>query len=151
MKWVKKDIEQFKEIEEFVDTIILPLVPFDFFGKEAAKKALQNEIMTIYVNEIEQKLKGRIIQFPHYTYLAEGNIEEEVSRINDWIIKNEKEHIKHILLLTFDSSWRKYEADIKGTLLWVPAMYSGNIYSEEVSRMMSDQINELISLIQSYW
>jgi|SRR5690625_706128 len=151
MKWTSKHIKQYSEAQEYVDTIILPLVPFTFLGEESGKKALQNEVMSIFVNEIEQKLTGRLIQFPHYLYLPSKELEHEVERVNEWIDQNKNEFLEHIILLTFDSTWKKVEQDLKGSLLWVPAMYSGDIHSKEVSQMINDQINELIQLIQSYW
>jgi len=151
LKWISKHIEQYEDAKEYVDTIILPLVAFDFSSSETEKKALQNEIMSIFANEIEQKLTGRVIQFPHYHYLSSKELVAEVERLNQWIEKSTNEYVKHIILLTFDSTWKKYEEDIEGKLLWVPAMYSGDIQSKEVTQIMNDQIKELIQLIQNYW
>lgn len=151
MKWTSKQVKQYEEAKEYVDTLIIPLVPFDFLGEDSSKTALQNEVMTIFVGEIEQNLTGRIFQFPHYFYLENKNLADEVTRINEWIINNNNEFIKHVILLTFDSSWKKFEEDLEGDLLWVPAIYSGDLESKETREIMGDQINELIKLIQSYW
>jgi len=151
LKWTNKHIKQFKEAEEYVDTVLTPLVPFTLQGKDAEKKALQYEVMTIFANEIEQKLTGRLFQFPHYIYESSADLHDETERLNDWINKNNNEYFKHHILLTFDASWRKTEKYLEGNLLWIPAMYSGDIYSKEVTQMMQDQINEIIELIQSYW
>lgn len=151
MKWKSKQVKQYEEAKEYVDTIILPLVPFEFLGEDAAKTALQNEIMTIFVREIEQNLTGRVFQFPQYYYLKDKDLSQEVDRLNKWIQTNQNEWIEHVILLTFDSQWKQFEKDLKGTLLWVPAMYSGDLESEEVTNIMNDQIKELIKLIQSYW
>lgn len=151
MKWISEHIEQFHEAEEYIDTFILPLIPFDLLGKDAKKKAFQNELMNIYVNEIEQQLKGRLMQFPNYYYVESKDLTDEVQRLNQWIKRNKNEYLEHEILLTFDSRWRKYEKEINGVLLWIPGLSSGDIHSNEIKKMMKDQINEIIKLIREYW
>lgn len=151
MKWHSKDIKQYSKAKEFVDTLFIPLIPFHLSSGDVEKRALQNEVMSIYANEIEQSLTGRVMLVPHYYYLSSKDLQLEVERLNEWIQSTNNELFKHVFLLTFDSTWRKFEQQLDGTLIWLPGMYSGKIYSEEVTQMISDQVEELIELIRSYW
>src|SRR5699024_9240547 len=51
------------------------------------KDSFQREVLTIYENEIEKELSGRILLTPTYHYLKveNMNMENEVERLNEWI------------------------------------------------------------------
>lgn len=151
MKWTSEDMKQYMKAKEYVDTLFIPLIPFQLSDDHAEKSAFQNEVMSIYANEIEQNLTGRVLFLPHYFYVSNKDLSLEAERLHDWIMSSQNETFEHVFLLTFDSTWRKYENQLDATLLWLPGMHSGNIYSKEVAQIITDQVEELIELIRSYW
>lgn len=138
--------------KEYIDTLLIPLIPLQFSNDgEAEKLAFQQEVMSILANEIETELSGRLMLVPNYCYLKNSDKGTEAERINQWIEDVEQQPFKHIILLTFDASWRKYEKELNGHFLWLPGMKSGDLQSKETHQLLRDQVQELSEIIRSYW
>src|SRR5699024_9834281 len=150
MRWKKAELEKYVQAKEYVDTIFLPLTPFQLGSDEDAKKnSLQNELINIFAHEIEKELSGRIMLVPNYYYI--NNKEDEVNRINSWINDMRKQPFEHIILFTFDAGWKKYEKELQGNVLWLPGMQTGDLHSQEMQSVIRDQIAQVSEIIRSYW
>lgn len=152
MKWKKSDLLQYVQAKEYIDTILLPLVPMQLSNDEEGDKySTQAEVMAILVNGIEKELTGRTMLLPNYHYLKSSNIAKEVQRLNEWVEDIRQQPFNHITYITFDSQWKKEEEDLIGNLLWMPAVQAGEIHSKEMQRIIRDQVGQTVELIQSYW
>lgn len=152
MQWNKKDADQYLQAKEYIDTIITTLTPFQMSNdQELSKLAFQDEVLQIFAREITRELSGRTMQIPAYHYLKSAEKETETNRINSWIQDSTIQPFKHIFLLTFDASWKKQEQALNGNLLWLPAIQSGDIHSEEMRQQIRDQVMQISELIQSFW
>ncbi|MUK87277.1 DUF2487 family protein [Ornithinibacillus sp. L9] len=152
MKWNEQDIENYVGAKEYIDTIILPLLPFQLSQDANTKKdAFASEVLTIFSNEIEKELTGRILLTPSYYYLKSADKEQEVKRLNAWVEDMKKQPFKHIFYVSFDSSWKKNEKDLNGNLLWLPGIQSGDVHSEEMQKLIRQQVQQIVELIRSYW
>jgi len=152
MRWIKSDLERYIGAKEYIDTLLVPLLPFEFSADaNLTKNAFQMEILTIFLNELEKELTGRLILSPSYHYLKKANKEEEIERLNHWILDAQEQPFEHIFFVTFDSSWKKEEQAIHGNLLWLPGTHSGDIQSKESVAMIRDQVEQVSELIRSYW
>lgn len=152
MKWVKKDLVQYIQAKEYVDTIIVPLIPFHLSNdKELAKVGFQSDALSIFINEIEKELTGRVMLTPNYTYLKQTDKQQEVTRLNEWIADSTSQPFAHTFFLTFDSTWKKHEQLLNGTLLWLPGFQTGDLYSKEMHHVIHDQVEQISELIRSYW
>lgn len=153
MKWVKSDLLQYKTAKEYVDTLLIPLVPFQLSNdKTFDKDAFQREVLSLFVHEIEKELTGRVLLTPSYNYVSSktsGN--DDVNRLNTWINHCHTQPFQHTFLITFDAAWKKGEKDINGTLLWFPGMESGNLESEEMQSFVKGQVKQIVALIRTYW
>lgn len=70
MQWKKVDIERYREAKTYIDTLFMPLIPFQLSSDdELGKHAFQSEALTIFLNELEKELSGRVFLTPAYTYL----------------------------------------------------------------------------------
>lgn len=152
MKWNKIDLERYMEAKEYVDTILIPLFPFQLSrGQEIAKMAFQSEVLAILLNELEKELTGRVMLSPAYHYLKSEIKDNEIKRINEWIQDAKTQPFTHVFLVTFDAGWKKRESALNGSLLWVPIPHSGDIHSKELAVTIHDQVGQIGELIQSYW
>lgn len=152
MRWIKKDIQQYIQAKEYVDTIIVPLTPFHLSNdSELVKSGSQGEVLSVFIKEIEKDLAGRVMLTPNYTYLKKADKQQEVSRLNEWIAESSEQPFNHTFLITFDSTWKKYEQTLNGTLLWLPGIQSGDPYAKEMQGVIQDQVTQINELIQSYW
>ncbi|WP_407268689.1 DUF2487 family protein [Radiobacillus sp. PE A8.2] len=150
MQWCQKDIQQYNEAEQYVDTLVIPLMPMAV-NQQMDKLGFQGELLKLYVNGLEQHYKGRLFLMPTYAYFHPENDEQEINRLNTWIAEMKQKPFEHVFLFSFDSFWKKHERKLDGTLLWVPAMQTGNLDDSNTKVMMNDQLKEIIGLIKSFW
>lgn len=152
MKWTKSDLERYVGAKEYIDTLLIPLFPFEFSDdSRLAKNAFQIEIMSIFLDELENELTGRVVLSPSYHYLKKASKEDEIIRLNSWILNAREQPFEHIFFVTFDSSWKKEERSLDGNLLWLPATHSGDIHSKETVGIIRDQVEQVSEFIRSYW
>lgn len=152
MKWKESDLKKYIQEKEYIDTLLIPLLPISLSSDEQlAKLAFQNELFTILTSELERELAGRVLLTPVYQYLKDSINEEEISRINEWVKEAQQQPFRQIFLMTHDSAWKQNEQSLNGTLLWFPTLKSGDIHSEEMNYMISDQVEQFVQLIKSYW
>ncbi|HLR74844.1 MAG TPA: DUF2487 family protein [Virgibacillus sp.] len=152
MKWNKSSIQQYVEAKEYIDTLLIPLIPLQLTpDKDLEKNAFQRELLGILAHEIEKDLAGRMMLIPDYVYLKESDKTQEKDRLNQWVNGATKQPFKHIFFITFDSLWKKHEQSLDGTLLWLPGMQSGDLRSGEMHTIIRDQVEQISELIRSYW
>jgi hypothetical protein len=152
MKWNSKDLQQYISAKEYVDTIIMPLIPFSMSrDADLEKGAFQSEVLSIFAKEIEKELTGRIMLIPDYYYLKSADKEAETERINQWNADVQSQPFTNTFFLTFDASWKKNEQELNGHLLWLPAIQSGNLHSTEMHTIIRDQVKQISELIRAYW
>lgn len=152
MKWTKNDIEKYIQSKEYIDTTIIPLLPFHIADDNDAKEsAFQSELLTIIANEIEKEITGRILLLPSYYYIKKNTLETEAERLNAWTDEVLQQEFEHTFYITFDSSWKKHEKLLEGDLIWLQMVKSGDIHSKEMEPVIRDQTKQMIELIRSYW
>lgn len=152
MRWFNDDLNKYVQAKEYIDTVIIPLQAFQLSTEANFEKdAFLQEILMIYVNEIEKELSGRIMLIPPYTYLKSKDLDPEVKRLNAWIEDIRTQPFKTIFAITFDNTWKKNEKDMDCQLLWLPGMKAGNIKSEESIKLIRSQVEQISELIRSYW
>lgn len=153
MQWKLEDIRMYTQAKEYVDTIMIPMLPATLQVKDEqlATMTIQSEMLSVFMNEIEKQFKGRILLSPSYTYSPNANVDCEIDRLNRWIEEAEAQGIEHVLLFTTDPKWKKKERKLNGSLVWIPAGDMDSIQSEEAQVFIQSQINQIIELITAYW
>lgn len=152
MKWTSDDLGKYKQAKEYIDTAIIPVQGFQLEqDKTLEKDAFQQEILTIYANEIEKELSGRTLLTPSYNYIKSNELDEEIVRLNHWIQHIQTQPFSSIFVLTFDNQWKKRERELEAELLWFPSVQTSNIKSEETGQMIRNQVEQISELIRSYW
>ncbi|SDQ54689.1 Protein of unknown function [Virgibacillus subterraneus] len=152
MKWKKSDLHQYVNAKEYVDTIIIPLIPFQLSNDSVLEKdAFQREVLVAFSYELEKELTGRVLLTPNYNYLKSSHKDQEIVRINSWIDDIEQQPFNHIFYVTFDSTWKKNEQGMRGTLLWLPGVSDGTLQSNEMHSIIRSNVEQVSELIRSYW
>ena len=79
MKWFQNDLQKYGQAKEYIDTLLIPLQSFHFSEEEnLTKDAFQREVLSIYANEIEKELSGRLMLAPTYFYLKSSDQQAEI-------------------------------------------------------------------------
>ncbi len=71
LKWIVKDVEQFEQAREYVDTGVIPLLSISA-AKEMKMVVEQGEFIELLSMELEREYKGRVLLLPAFTYLVES-------------------------------------------------------------------------------
>lgn len=150
MKWVTKDIDVYLQAKEYVDTAVIPLIPVALDGNLKTTVSM-GEFITILSNEIERQFKGRIILFPAFTYSSSEELQETKERLNQWTNDLSEGGMKHAIFITSDSSWKQVEAELQGTLIWMPTLPLEYVEEKYKQTMLQDQMKQLISLFMNIW
>lgn len=152
MKWKPEDLKQYVQAKEYIDSIIIPLQPFQINDEAAlAKDSYQREVLSIFANDIEKELSGRVLLTPTYNYYKSANKEVEVTRLNQWIENIKMQPFSNIFLLTFEPSWKKVEKSIDAELIWLPGIGSSSIMEKETIVLIRNQVEQISELLRSYW
>jgi len=152
MRWKSTDIKKYIEAKEYIDTAVVPLIPFEMSNDtEIEKSSFQSEVLSIITNEMEKELTGRILLMPSYFYLKSIDMQSESKRLNLFVEAIMQQPLQNVFLITFDPSWKKIEKEVSGTLIWTPVIQNGDLHSKEMHTMIQSQVQQIRELIRSYW
>jgi hypothetical protein len=148
MKWVAADIEMYQKAAEYVDTAIVPLMPVSF-DEEMKQNATMAEFIGILTVQLEKQFKGRIFLLPGLVYIK-GNT-GTLETLQEWGKTLLDKQFKHLFYVTSDSSWRQYEKDLTGTLLWLPSLPLEHMQEQQKVSIVDDQVKQLLSIFTEKW
>ncbi|GAB4073585.1 YpiF family protein [Barrientosiimonas marina] len=152
MKWTKEDLQQYSEAKEYVDTAIIPLLPFQLSDDANLEhNAFQRDMITLFTRELEKELTGRVVLTPDFAYLATADKKTEMDRLHTWVSDIRSQPFSYIFFVTLDSDWKTREEELEGTLLWLQSAAFESIKSNELQSFMRSQVQEITKLIRSYW
>jgi len=145
LKWEAKDIEQYLQAKDYVDTAIVPLVPISL-ESDIKQIVTKGDFILTLVQELERQLKGRILLLPPFTYLknSEDNMDKALKKWKDTI----NYHFKHVIFLTSDESWKKEE---KEHIIWVPSIPLEHMDTDLKRKLLQDQIEQILNILLQYW
>ncbi|HAQ06247.1 MAG TPA: DUF2487 domain-containing protein [Bacillus bacterium] len=148
MKWVAADIEMYKSAAEYVDTAVIPLLPVSF-EEDMKQNASMSEFVLLLTGQLEKQFKGRIFLLPGFSYIKSrtGNLEKLV----DWETSLLDRQFKHIFYVTSDSSWKQYEQDLDGDLIWLPSLPIEHMQETQKVSIVDDQVKQLLALFTQKW
>nr|WP_220129092.1 YpiF family protein [Anoxybacillus calidus] len=136
--------------KEYVDTAVIPLIPLTL-EKNVKSIVSMGEFVQIIVNELERQFKGRVFLFPPFTYFTSENMEEKTKRIADWTDELIANGMKHIFYVTSDTEWKAGEANLPGTLLWLPSIPLEHMDEKYKQQIVTDQTSQLMNLLIAKW
>ncbi|HHY73182.1 MAG TPA: DUF2487 family protein [Bacillus bacterium] len=150
MKWISTDIEMYMKAKEYVDTVVVPLVPISLQG-EISTICEMGEFITILSAELEREYKGRMVLLPAFTYLKNEETTALIERINLWNRTLVDSGVKHVILLTSDPDWKLNEKDVQATLLWVPSISFHDVDKKYIEQMLKSQLKPIQTIVMNLW
>lgn len=152
MKWNQSDLNKYISAKEYIDTLLIPLIPYQISDDgKMEKHAQQGELLSIFTTELERDLTGRTMLLPNYYYLSTQEKETEIERLNYFIADAKEQPFEHVFIITSDSAWKKHEKDLDADVLWWPGIKSADMQSKELRLLIHDQVEQFSELIRSYW
>ncbi|MFS0670680.1 YpiF family protein [Peribacillus frigoritolerans] len=148
MKWTAKDLDMYMQSKEYVDTVLIPLVPLSFKG-QMKQTGSMNEFLTILSLEIEKQMKGRILLLPTFHYLSDEM--DKVERLKRWANEVKENNFEHVFFLTSDFEWKKEERELENNLVWIPAIPLEGIEIEQAREMINQQVLQILDIFSYNW
>ncbi|PEZ82128.1 YpiF family protein [Bacillus sp. AFS017274] len=148
MKWTAKDLDMYMQSKEYVDTVLIPLVPLSFKG-QMKQSGSMNEFLTILSLEIEKQMKGRILLLPTFHYISDEM--DKVERLKRWANEVKKNDFEHVFFLTSDFEWKKEERELENNLVWIPAIPLDGLEIEQAREMINQQVLQILDIFSYNW
>jgi hypothetical protein len=148
MRWAAEDAEMYQKAAEYVDTVILPLLPVSF-EEDMKQNASMAEFIGILTAQLEKQFKGRIFLMPGLAYIKGSSSNLEM--LQNWENTLLDKQFKHVFFITSDSSWRQHENDVSGTVLWLPSLPLEHMQEQQKVTIVNDQVKQLLSLFTEKW
>ena len=148
MKWTAKDLDMYMQSKEYVDTVLIPLVPLSFKG-QMKQTGSMNEFLTILSLEIEKQMKGRILLLPTFHYLSDEM--DKVERLKRWANEVKENNFEHVFFLTSDFEWKKEERELESNLVWIPAIPLEGLEIEQAREMINQQVLQILDIFSYNW
>ncbi|MBB6449050.1 hypothetical protein HNR44_000999 [Geomicrobium halophilum] len=151
MRWQTTDIDTYQQSQSYVDTALIPLLPVSL-GEEMKMKVAMGEYISLIAMEMEKQFRGRMMQLPPLSYPQNEGVEELLQHLNAWVEELKANGKNHIIWLTSDPMWKKYEDEIPGgLLLWLPHLPIEHLDPQLRQKTINDQMKEILPTIMKEW
>lgn len=150
MKWVTKDIDMFLGAKEYVDTVVLPLLPVSF-GDDIKQTASMTEFISLLTVQLERQFKGRLLMLPGFSYIKSFSEDKLIEDVKDWEKEFLGQEFKHVFYVTSDGDWKEREEQLSGSLIWLPFLPIDKMDEQSRHSILEDQVKQLLSLFIKKW
>ncbi|KZZ86398.1 MULTISPECIES: DUF2487 family protein [Bacillaceae] len=147
MKWAANDALALEKEKQYIDTLVVPLIPAGL-----APSMLENiqagEFAMLLSEELERQLRGRIMLSPPFTYLPQE--EHALIRLMEWK-KDAEADFKHIVFLTTDSIWKTAGGDLQKNVIWIPSIPLQNLDREVTGQLLESHLQQIMNILLQFW
>lgn len=144
LRWQVKEMQVYLEQKEYIDTVLIPLIPLSW-QSAFIPTVREGEFIETLLKETERQLQGRIILTPSYTYLKSESLDERMKTIKMWENELKEGNVKYVFFVTSDVDWKRVEDELEG-LIWVAPVPLEHM--EE--RHRKDFVDENVGLIMKH-
>ncbi|HEX6922788.1 MAG TPA: YpiF family protein [Bacillales bacterium] len=150
MRWTTEDVDSYLREKEYVDTVVIPLIPITWHN-EIKLNVEAGEFAALLTDELEEQLKGRIFHFPPFTYLKSEAVENRVARLKEWKQELLSGDMKHVFFITSDTDWKSLEGELNDSLIWIPSVPMQHMSEENKEEIINGQIKQLLQIVTVKW
>ena len=149
MRWVAKDAKTIFEEREFIDTLLIPIVPISLKqdGKEAAN---ENEFIQLVTMQIEKQFKGRVFLMPPLTYFKTETEDEKTALYDYWERNIKAENFKHVFFMTSENSWQTI-IHSKFKCIWIPSIPLEHLEDTYKDSIIESQVKQILNIFIKTW
>ncbi len=148
MKWNGKDSDMYVQAKEYIDTVVVPLIPITF-NNEIKQLTSASDFISMLCMEIERTCKGRILLAPTFHYVN-GDV-GKVDTLQNWVMELNEAKFKHIYFISTDNVWKKDETYLSGSFLWIPSISLEHVEISQAQDMIKQQAAQIIDIFKHHW
>lgn len=146
MYWNSKDISNFLEQKEFVDTAIIPLLLVDGRATYIKQNTGNADFLMALTASIENSFKGRVVLMPPVSYTIKANRGKIGA---EWVDMLNEAGFKHLFFVTCDGLWVKEASDLN--VIYIPAIPLEDMDQKLRQSILEDQMRQVIPVFASRW
>jgi hypothetical protein len=146
MHFTGKDMDQYVQQKEYVDTAVVPLVQLDLSTGGLKPSASASDYLQSLTNLLEKQFKGRILLFPPLSYSKKSDRSRIAAEISGELSNTA---FKHVFYVTTDPEWRSLEG--AGNVIWLPAIPTENMDQSFKLSVMEDQLRQVLPVFIKEW
>lgn len=150
MKWISQDIDMYLQSKEYVDTVVIPLLPVSF-SQDMKQTAAMSEFITLLSVQLERQFRGRLLMLPGYSYRKSAPMDKLQEDLRDWETELAANGFKYVFYVTSDSSWKANEIELGGNLIWLPTIPLEHLDQQSKNSIFEDQVKQLMNLFIQKW
>ncbi|MDQ0271069.1 YpiF family protein [Cytobacillus purgationiresistens] len=150
MKWNTQDIQLFIKEKEYIDTVVIPLLPVSF-GEDIKQTVAMTEFISLLSGQLEKQFKGRLLMLPGISYLKSVTEDKLIADVQQWEDELNSQGFKHIFYITSDSDWKTVEEKLNGSLIWMPSIPLETMDDQYKNSILEDQVKQLLNLFVKKW
>ena len=146
MHFIGKDMSQYMNQLEYVDTAVVPFLELNLISSGLKASAGASEYLQSLTSLLEKQFQGRIMLFPPVSYSSNADRTRLASEISAEMAKAD---FKHVFYMTTDAEWRSIE-ELKN-VLWLPAIPTEDMDRNFKQSVMEDQLRQVLPLFLKEW
>lgn len=146
MYWNSKDISNFIEQKEFVDTAIIPLLLVDGRATYIKQSTANADFLMSLTAFIENSFKGRVVLMPPVSYTIHTNRENIGA---EWVDVLKEAGFKHLFFVSSDGLWVKDASELE--VIYIPAIPLEDMDKKLRQSVLEDQMREVIPIFAKRW
>jgi hypothetical protein len=146
MKWELTTADQFIEAKEYIDTAIVPLIKIEL--GEQFKPALKSSTwITGVASGIEDKLMGRVMLFPGYSYTGLEKEEHLIANLNTYTNYLKQQGFENVIFLTHNQMLSSMKEHMIAEFFSVAPenLDSHDITSDEILKFTQEMVPKIIA------
>jgi hypothetical protein len=148
MNWNAKDVETYIQEKEYIDTVVIPVLPI-MFGPKMRHAAEQGEYIDLLSQQLERQFKGRMLFLPAFTYVDE--LEDASKLLQKWVIQLKESGFTYIFLLTADNRWISTKKIENSQFIHVPSVPIQHMDEVQKQALVEEQLKRMMAEIVEGW
>lgn len=146
MNWNAKDMDTYLQQKEYIDTLLVPLLPIETSPENMKSSSSSTEFLMHLSTFIEAQFKGRMMLLPPFTYTQSTDLQ-----VMGKTLANDLELMgfKHVFYLTTDRDWT--DVDVTGELIWLPSIPLESMDKQLRTSIIEDQLRQVLPTLTKKW
>ncbi len=146
MNWNAKDMDTYLQQTEYIDTLLIPLLPIETSHENMKSSSSSTEFLMHLSTFIETQFKGRIMLLPPFTYTQSTDLKVMGETLEKDL---ELTGFKHIFYLTTDRDWTTVA--LKDELIWLPSLPLESMDKQLKQSIIEDQLRQVLPVLTKKW
>lgn len=146
MHWNANDMDTYLQQQEYIDTLLIPLVRLETDPAKMKSSASATEFLMNLSSFIETQFKGRMMMTPPFSYTQSTDLADMAATLSKDVASMPFEHVFYV---TTDNGWTSI--DMEGEVIWLPAIPLESMDKSLKQSVIEDQLKQVLPILTKKW